>query len=391
MLSGFKVVDLTKNLSGPFCTMILADMGATVIKVENPPYGDDARIIPPFIKGESAYFLSINRGKKSITLNLKSEEGKKILASLIQKSDVLIENNRPGVMERLGFSYNTVKKINAQCIMASISGFGQYGPDKDKRAYDMVVQGYGGIMSITGTTDGGPVRVGYSIADLAAGLYAATSILGALIARSKTNEGQHIDLSMLDCQIALMENAVVRYSVTGNVPMPIGGRHPSLVPFQAFKAHNGYFTVAIANERLFKSLCKVLNVEQLIEDGRFATNAERVNNHGTLENIFNKIFETKNKEHWINVLEDAGIPCGPINDVVDLFQSPHVKARNMLIETEHYLAGKVITSGSPIKTSNGDVVSMEPAPILGQHNEEILRGLGLTTEEIMSLKGKGVL
>ncbi|HPQ43493.1 MAG TPA: CaiB/BaiF CoA-transferase family protein [Syntrophales bacterium] len=391
MLLGIKVLDLTKNLSGPYCTMMLADMGAEVIKIESLPNGDDARIVPPFIKGESAYFISVNRGKKGMTLNLKSEEGKDILSSLIKRSDVLIENFRPGVMERLGFGYDQVQKLNSQLVYTSISGFGQYGPYRDKRAYDMVVQGYGGIMSITGTTDGEPVRVGYSITDLSAGLYAAIATLGALLARHTLGTGQHLDIAMYDCQIALLENAIVRYGVSGNIPAPLGNRHPSLAPFQAFKAKDSYFTIAVGNEKQFTTLCDVLGIKEIAEDDRFTTNTGRVEHIEELQSILSAIFEEEMKEHWIQVLDDAGIPCGPINTIRDIFESPHTQARGMITEVRHPVAGNIKTSGSPIKVSGKDVLADDPAPVLGQHNDEILKDLGLQKHEIGLLREIGVI
>jgi len=391
MLSGITVIDLTRNLSGPYCTMVLADMGATVIKVEQPQRGDDSRINPPFINGESAYFLSINRGKKGMTLNLKSDEAKEILSRLIKRSDVLVENFRPGVMERLGFGYGQVQKLNPQLVYTSVSGFGQYGPYKDKRAYDMVVQGYGGIMSITGTTEGEPMRVGYSITDLSAGLYAATATVGALLARHTSGAGQHLDIAMYDCQIALLENAVARYSASGEIPMPMGNRHPSLTPFQAFKAKDSYFTVAVGNEKQFTMLCDVLGIEKVAEDSRFATNAGRVDHFEELQSILSPIFESETKAHWIEALETAGIPCGPINTIPDVIESPHTAARGMIMEVHHPVAGNIKTSGSPIKTSGADVFATEPAPTLGQHTEEILTELGLQEDEIVVLKDTGVI
>lgn len=392
MLADITVLDFTRNLAGPFCTMILGDMGANVMKVEIPPYGDDARKIGPFINGESTYFLSLNRNKRGMTLNLKSEEGKGIVRRLIERADVVVENNRPGVMNRLGLSYEDIKAIKPEIIYISISGFGQYGPYKDKGAYDMVVQGYGGVMSITGDQDDGkPVRVGYSIGDLAAALYAVIALLGAIHVRDRAGQGQYLDLSMMDCQIALLENAVVRYTTTEEVAKPLGSRHPVAAPFQAYKARDGYFIVAIANDRLFRTLCKVLDLERLYEDKRFAENADRVANIKELNAILAEVFEKKDKDHWTRLLEEAGIPCGPINNVQEVVNSPQTKAREMIVEVEHPLAGKIRLAGCPIKSSLTRSSVQGPAPTVGQDTETILREVGYTESEIESFRGKGVI
>jgi len=255
----------------------------------------------------------------------------------------------------------------------------------------MVVQGYGGIMSITGTTDGEPVRVGYSITDLSAGLYAAIATLGALLARHTLGTGQHLDIAMYDCQIALLENAIVRYGVSGNIPAPLGNRHPSLAPFQAFKAKDSYFTIAVGNEKQFTTLCDVLGIKEIAEDDRFTTNTGRVEHIEELQSILSAIFEEEMKEHWIQVLDDAGIPCGPINTIRDIFESPHTQARGMITEVRHPVAGNIKTSGSPIKVSGKDVLADDPAPVLGQHNDEILKDLGLQKHEIGLLREIGVI
>lgn len=391
MLEDITVLDFTRNLAGPFCTMILGDMGANVIKVEIPPYGDDARKIGPFVHGESTYFLSINRNKSGITLNLKSEEGKRIVRRLIERADVIVENNRPGVMERLGFSYDDVKDIKPEIIYVSISGFGQYGPYKNKGAYDMVIQGYGGVMSITGDQDGKPVRVGYSIGDLASALYAVIGLLGAIHVRDVTGQGQCLDISMMDCQIALLENAVVRYTMTGEMASPLGSRHPVTAPFQAYKARDGYFIVAIANNRLFKTLCEILNLETLCEDTRFAENANRVTNIEELNAILAEVFEKKNKDHWIGLLESAGVPCGPINNVEEVINSPHTVARDMIIGVDHPVAGKIRLAGCPIKSSLTPLSVQRPAPTVGQDTETILKEVGYSESDIKSFKVKAII
>ena len=390
MLSDILVVDVTRHLAGPFCTMILCDMGANVIKVEIPPEGDDTRTAGPFIQGESGYFLSVNRGKKGIILNLKTEEGTEIFRRLIEKGDVLVESYRPGVMERLGFGYDEVVKINPRIIYASLSGFGQYGPYKEEGAYDLVIQGYGGTMSITGNPGGEPVRVGYSIGDLAGSLYTAIGILGALHVRDQTGKGQYLDIAMLDCQVALLENALIRYTTTGKIPQPIGTRHPALAPFQAFKAKDGYFLVCAPHDRQFKPLCETLGIGELIEDHRFATNAMRVENVEELNIILNEIFKEKPKGYWIELLEKAGVPTGPINNVKEVVDCPQVKAREMIVEVEHPIAGKMKMAGCPIKASFTPCSPQGPAPILGQDTESVLKALGYTEDEVGYFRRKGI-
>ncbi len=389
MLSDIKVLDLTTFLSGPFCTMILSDMGAGVLKIEAPPKGCATRQTPPFIKGESAYFLSLNRGKKSITLNLKSERGKKIFFQLVAASDVLVENFRPGVMDRLGFDYKTVSEINPRIVYASISGFGNSGPFREKGAYDMVIQGYGGIMSITGSPGGEPVRVGYSVSDLAAGLYGALAITGALRARDKMGRGQYLDVSMFDCQVAFMENAIARYFATGEIPGPLGNRHPSIAPFQAFKSQTGYFTLTASTDEQFQNLCDAVGMPHLKEDKRLSTKRDRVRNVELINELFGKVFAQKPKEYWIELLERHKIPCGPINDVKEVVESPQVQARGMIVELEHKTAGRIKMAGPPIKASLTPLAAQSAPPLLGQDTDGVLSGLGYTPEEIAAFRAEG--
>ena len=391
MLSDIKVLDLTTFLSGPFCTMTLADMGADVIKIETPEKGCATRKTPPFIHGESAYYMSLNRGKRSLTLDLKSKQGKKIFLKLAAATDVLVENFRPGVMKRLGFDYETLSALNPKLIYAAISGFGHTGPFREKGAYDMVIQGYGGVMSITGNPDGEPVRVGYSVADLAAGLYGSIAITGALRVRDRLQKGQFLDVSMFDCQVALMENAVARYFATGNIPGPLGNRHPSIAPFQAFKSATGYFTVTASTDEQFGNLCDLMERPELKSDPRFLTKTDRAKNAQDVSDVFNQLFEGKSKEHWIELLEGRGIPCGPINNVREVVESPQVQARGMVIEMDHPTAGKIKMAGSPIKASLTPVCIPCPPPLLGQHTEDILSRLGYTREEIESFKTEGII
>jgi crotonobetainyl-CoA:carnitine CoA-transferase CaiB-like acyl-CoA transferase len=389
MLSDIKVLDLTTFLSGPFCTMILSDMGANVVKIETPSKGCATRQTPPFIRGESAYFMSLNRGKKSINLNLKSERGKKIFFQLAASSDVLVENFRPGVMDRLGFDYKKVSEMNPQIVYASISGFGNSGPFKEKGAYDMVIQGYGGIMSITGSPGGEPVRVGYSVSDLTAGLYGALAITGALRVRDKVGKGQYLDVSMFDCQVAFMENAVARYFATGEIPGPLGNRHPSIAPFQAFKSQTGYFTLTASTDEQFNNLCDAVGLAHVKNDKRLSTKRDRVRNVALINELFGKIFTEKPNEYWLELLERHKIPCGPINDVKEVVESPQVQARGMIVELEHEKTGRIKMAGSPIKASLTPFFAQYAPPLLGQDTDSILSQLGYNPDEIDAFKAKG--
>ncbi|MCR4443391.1 MAG: CaiB/BaiF CoA-transferase family protein [Peptococcaceae bacterium] len=386
MLNKIKIIDLTRNLAGPYCTMLLADLGADVLKVEAPGVGDDARGFGPFIKGESGYFISVNRGKKGMTLNLKDKRGAGILRKLLEKADVLIESFRPGVLDRLGFSYDEVAKINPGIVYASISGFGQTGPYRDKPAYDMVVQGYGGIMSVTGQPAGIPTRVGVSIGDLAASLFCASGILAALLNREKTGQGDRIDISMLDCQVALLENSIVRYAVTEQNPIPIGNRHASITPFEALKTKDGYVIVCCGNQGLWEKYCEVIGHPELLEDRRFRDNNKRTENQPALSDILTKIMSKKTTQEWLGLLEKAGIPCAPINNISQVLNNEQVGFREMIVTLNHPRAGEVKVSGCPVKSMNCKTGAVQPSPLLGQHNEEVLSSLGFTAEEIAVLK-----
>jgi CoA:oxalate CoA-transferase len=392
MVSDITVVDLTNNLAGPYSTMILADMGANVLKVEVPPHGDDTRTGGPFVNGESTYFASVNRGKKGMTLNLKTDEGKTILEKLIRKGDVLVQSFRPGVMEKLGFPYEKAAEINSRIVYASVSGFGQTGPYSKKGAYDAVIQGYSGIMSITGNEgDDKPVRVGYSVGDLAAGMFTAIAVLGALHVREQVGKGQHVDISMLDCQIALLENALARYMATGNIPKPLGSRHPVLAPFQAYKANDGYFMIAISNDKLFRSFCNVIEMPTLPEDERFKTNGLRAENITELNNILDGIFLKKPKQRWIDILEAAQVPVGPINNIKETVECPQVQAREMIVEVEHPKAGKIKMAGCPLKAALTPCLGKTASPLVGPHTDEILDWLGYSRNEATLFREKGVI
>ncbi len=368
------VLDLTRVLAGPYCTMILADLGAEVIKVERPDVGDDSRAFGPFINGKSAYFISLNRGKKSMVLNLKMEKDLKVFKELIKKVDVLVENFRPGTMDRLGLGYEDLKVINPRLIYAASSGFGHSGPYSKKAAYDMIVQAAGGMMSITGQPGGPPVRVGASIGDITAGLFTAIGINAALYQRQQTGVGQKIDVAMLDAQVAILENAIARYIVTKEPPKPLGTRHPSITPFEAFKAADEWVIIAVGNDALWARFCESVRREELIEDPDFATNAKRTENYSKLKPIMDEIIAQRTAAEWIRDLDKVGIPVGPINTVDKLFTDPQVKARQMLVEVDDSVAGRVITAGNPIKMSSfADESSRKAAPELGEHTEEIVR------------------
>jgi len=375
-LSGIIVLDLSRVLAGPYATMVLSDLGARVIKIETPVTGDDARHFGPFIKGKSAYFMSLNRGKESMALNLKQDDDRAVFEKLVGKADILVENYRPGTMDKLGFGWNRLKSINPQLIYAAISGFGHSGPYSKRAAYDMVVQGMGGIMSVTGHEGGEPTRVGTSIGDISAGLFGATGILGALYERQKSGKGMMVDVAMLDCQVAMLENAIARYTADHIVPGPLGARHPSITPFAAFKASDGDIIIAAGNDALFEKLSIAINRPDLSNDPRFKNNAARTENHDQLTDIINQSLEQDSVENWLAVLDQAGVPSGPINNVEQVLNDPHVNARNMVITAEDGQSGTVTMAGNPVKLSRyPDPETRPPAPDLDQDRERILSSL----------------
>lgn len=390
MLEGIKVIDLTRQLAGPFATMTLSDLGAEVIKVEMPGKGDDARYYNPVVNGESYYFMSINRGKKGVTLNLKDRRGQDILRSLLATADVLVENFRPGVMENLGLSYSELEKINPQLIYACVTGFGHNGPYRYKPAYDMIVQGYGGIMSVTGQPDGPPTRVGISIGDIAAGMYLTNAILGALIARQRNGKGDFLDVAMLDCQMAIMEHHVARYQA-GELPVPIGNRHASIMPFQSFPSKDGYVIVCAANQKQWEDYCRALNHPELINDSRFLDNGLRCKNYTVLNAILAEIMGQKTTTEWILILEKADVPVAPVLNVAQLVDNEQIKARDMVASFVHSRMGKVYAPSCPIKSQNYPHVAATPHPLLGEHNKEVYMGLGLSEQELEQLALSGVI
>ncbi|MGB3367297.1 MAG: CoA transferase [Acidaminobacteraceae bacterium] len=386
-LEGIKILDLSRVLAGPYCTMILGDLGADIIKVEMPVVGDDARHFGPYIKGESAYFMSLNRNKRSLVLDLKSEEGKKILRDMIKNVDVIVENFRPGTMEKLGLSYEQLKEYNPKIIYAAASGFGHTGPYSKKPAYDGVVQAMGGIMSITGEMGGKPTRVGPSIGDVAAGLFTCIGVLAALTSRNKTGEGQKVDVAMLDCQVAILENAIARYVVTGEAPKPAGNKHSSIVPFEPFDTSDGELMIAVGNDAIWARFCKATGLESLIEDPRFSINPKRNENYDVLRPLIAKAIKNKTIDEWREVLDASGVPNGPINTIDKVLEDEQVKARDMIVEVVHPIAGSLKMPGIPIKMSATPGAILSPAPMLGEHSSEILKELvGLSDEQIEKLR-----
>jgi len=385
-LEGIKVLDLSRALAGPYCTMMLADMGAEVIKIEMPERGDDSRAWgPPFVEGESAYFISVNRNKKSMTLNLKKEKSIEIIHRLIKQSDVLIENFRPGTMEKLSLSYDEVKEINPKIIYCSISGFGQDGPYRLLPGMDQVLQGMGGLMSITGEPEGPPIKVGVAVADIAGGMFAAYGIVVALFNRETGGKGQMIDLSLLDCQVAWLTYRAGSFFASGEIPKPLGSGHPVIVPYQAFKAKDVYVNVAAGNDQLWQKFCKALGLENIMNEQRFATNAMRVKNREEIIKIIGDVICTKKADEWLKILTEAGVPCGPIYNMDKIFSDPQVLHREMVKELEHPTAGKIKVTGIPIKLSNTPGEILKAPPVLGQHTKEILSELGFKEIEIEKL------
>jgi len=375
-LGGTLVLDLTRVLAGPYCTMVLGDLGARVIKVEPPKGGDDARQIGPFMAGRSAYFVSLNRGKESIALDLKHEGDRAIFDGLLARADVVVENYRPGVMERLGYGWPALHQRHPRLVLASISGFGQTGPLARRPAYDLVVQGMGGIMSLTGHPGGAPTRVGTSTGDITAGLFGAIGIQAALFERVHTAQGRHVDVSMLDSQVATLENAIARHQATGEVPGPLGSRHPSIAPFEALATADGWITVAAGNDSLFGKLAAALEREELCRDPRFASNDDRVQNVEALKRELEAALAARGSADWLEALESAGIPCGPIQDVAQVVSHPQLAARNMLVSVEDPIAGRLRLAGNPVKLSGvEDPDQRSPAPELDEHRAQILAEL----------------
>jgi CoA:oxalate CoA-transferase len=376
-LHGITVVDLTRVLAGPACTQILGDLGARVIKVEQPGTGDDSRAIGPFVEGTSAYFLSVNRNKESIALDLKQPADREVFERLLERADVLVENYRPGTMEKLGYGWAQLHTRYPRLVMTSVSGFGQTGPYRGFPAYDMVVQAMSGMMSVTGHPGTGPCRVGVSIGDLGAGLYAVIGTQSALMRRARTGQGERVDVSMLDCQVALLENAIARYSATGSVPGPIGSRHPSMTPFDVFAAQDGWFVIAVGGDALFRRLCDLLGLPALAGDARFETNAQRCTHEALLKELLEERLRTRPRAHWLQLLADNGIPTGEYSSVAEIVDHPQVQARGMFTQVQTSGGQPLRVAGNPLSVGQAQPLVRRQPPALDADRERILQELAM--------------
>jgi formyl-CoA transferase len=386
-----RVIDFTRILAGPFGSMFLGDMGAEVIKIEEPGKGDDTRGWPPFVGGEATYFLSVNRSKKSLTLNMKAPEGQAILRKLLAKADVVLENFRPGTMDRLGFGYAALSAVNPRLVYCSVSGFGESGPEASRPGYDLIVQGESGVMDLTGFPDGPPVKVGNSIADLVAGMSAAQGILLALLARERTGRGQKVEIGMLDVMASLLTYQAGLYWNAGGQPKRRGNQHPSIVPYEVFKAKDAYLTLGVANNSLWEKACRALERPDLTRDPRFDTDANRVANRDALIPLLNEIFGARSVDDWLTRLEAAGVPAGKIKTVAEVCESPHLKARGMAVKLAHPKAGSVTVMGLPVRLGETPGAAVVPPPLLGQHTDEILtRLLRIPRAKVEKLRAAGV-
>jgi formyl-CoA transferase len=391
-LDGLTIVDLTRVLSGPYCTMLLGDMGARVIKVEQPGRGDDTRVWgPPFVGSESAYFLSINRNKESVSLDFKDPDGRRVLDRLIARADVLVENFRPGALARLGLDYGALAPTHPRLVFCSISGFGQNGPRRDQPGYDAVIQAEGGLMSVTGAADGPAYRVGVAVTDMVAGLLAAQGILLALFARERTGRGQHVDIGMLDGVISLLSYHASICLTTGSESRRVGNRHATIAPYDTFAAADGDLFLAVGNDEQFQRFCPVAGLDHLLTDDRFRTNPLRVANEAVLRDLIAPVIQRRTRDQWIRELTGAGVPCGAVKTVPEALSDPQVAARNMIEEVEHAVLGSMKVLGTPIKLSDTASSIRAAPPTLGQHTEAVLEDLGLSKIEIAGLRSRNVI
>ncbi|MGF9713371.1 MULTISPECIES: CaiB/BaiF CoA transferase family protein [Paenibacillus] len=391
-LEGIRVLDVSQIMAGPHCTMILGDLGAEIIKVEKKAGGDDSRQLGPFINGESTSFFQINRNKKSIALDLKSEEGKQIFYKLAKTSDIIVENYRPGVTKSLKIDYDTIKEINPGIVYCSISGYGQTGPYAHKGGFDLVLQGMTGLMSMTGEPGKKPMKSGIAVYDIGAGITAAYSILAAYIYKQKTGQGQHVDVSLAEIGLPWFTWEAAAYFATGKIPGPSGWRHRSVAPYQSVQTKNGYIMVGCANQRTWEKLCTdVIDKPEWITDPRFKTNTDRINNVEELEALIEEVMASHDSAYWLDKCEKAGVPSGPINNFAEAMQDPHYLARDMIQEVEHPVIGKMKMIGIPTKFSLTPGQIRMPAPTLGQHTDEILQSIGVEEEQIQSMRQNGVI
>lgn len=389
-LSGIRVLDLTRAMAGPFCTQLLGDMGAEVIKVEHPQGGDETRRWGPFWNGVSCYFLSANRNKKSVALDLKSETGREIALRLARRSDVVVENFRPGAVARLGLDYETLAASNPRLIYCSLSGFGQNGPRAQEPAYDLLMQGFAGLMRLTGFPDGSPVRAGLPVSDLAAAVYAAFGIASALFQRERDGRGQKVETSLMEGQISWLSYYLVGYFADGVVPKGMGSAHHSLTPYKAYEAQDDYFVLAVGNDGLWRRLCEAIGAPEMVNDPRFATNVERLKNRETMDARLEAIFGQRPAEEWIACISTAGVPCGPINTMDRIAADPQVHHMAMVQSVSHPEIPDLKLSGIPVRFSETPGTIQSPPPLLGEHTDEILSDLGYRGEQIVALRQAGV-
>ena len=390
-LNGIRVLDVTQVMAGPYCAMLLCDLGADVIKVEAPPGGDASRRMAGARGTDSPAFNAVNRGKRGIVVDLKAPAGREIALRLARAADVLIENARPGVMARLGLGYDALRAVNPGLVYASISGYGQTGPHGARGGFDLVAQGVSGIMSVTGEPGGPPVKAGIPLTDLGAGLFAVTGILAALHHRARTGEGQHVDTSLVEAGVALSVWEATEYFASGRAPQPMGSAHRMSAPYQALACADGYVTVGAANDRLFERLCRLLGHPEWIREPAFANDTARVANRRALAERLEAITRTRPRAHWLSLLEEHGVPCGPINTYADVFQDEQVMARGMVVQTDHPTLGRLRTLGSPLKMSRTPPRPGRPAPLLGEHTDAVLSAAGYTPAELAALRAAGII